>query len=185
MQYSYLSLRDILLLSNPLVKASCSISSPPYSPTPLCRTSGSSPAPFGRTSCSTPTSLWGTSCCCPTLLLRHRAVLLPLCTVRHLFVEHLAVVLPLLVGYVVVNLPLLKEKFPVKTAVLLSPQKYTFCQIKLHLAVVLNRVVSSVTRLGYLLDFRQLFKAFGNNWFAHISHILREILWRCQSLLFF
>ena len=31
---------------------------------------------------------------------------------------------------------------------------------------------SSVTRLGDLLDFGQLFKAFGNNQFAQISHFL-------------
>jgi len=33
---------------------------------------------------------------------------------------------------------------------------------------------TSVTRLGDLLDFGQLFKAFGNNKFAQISHILRH-----------
>ena len=31
----------------------------------------------------------------------------------------------------------------------------------------------SVTRFGDLLDFGQLFKAFGSNYFAKISHILR------------
>ena len=31
----------------------------------------------------------------------------------------------------------------------------------------------SVTRLGDLLDFGQLFNAFGNNYFAQIFHILR------------
>ena len=35
---------------------------------------------------------------------------------------------------------------------------------------------NSVTRLGDLLDFGQLFKAFGNNKFAQISHILRQLL---------
>ena len=34
----------------------------------------------------------------------------------------------------------------------------------------------SVTRLGDLLDFGQLFKAFSNNYFAQISHILRHFL---------
>ena len=34
---------------------------------------------------------------------------------------------------------------------------------------------ASVTRLGDLLDFGQLFKAFGNNQFAQISHILRQL----------
>ena len=37
-------------------------------------------------------------------------------------------------------------------------------------------VASSVTRLGDLLDFGQLFKAFGNNYFPQISHILRQFL---------
>ena len=40
----------------------------------------------------------------------------------------------------------------------------------------------SVTRLGDLLDSGQLFKAFGNNVFAQIAHILRQ---RCQNLSFF
>ena len=34
----------------------------------------------------------------------------------------------------------------------------------------------SVTRSGDLLDFGQLFKAFGNNKFAQISHIPRQFL---------
>ena len=36
--------------------------------------------------------------------------------------------------------------------------------------------VISVTRSGDLLDFGKLFEAFGNNLFAQISHILRQIL---------
>ena len=39
-----------------------------------------------------------------------------------------------------------------------------------------DRLVSSVTRFGDLLDFGQLFKAFGNNYFAKISFILRQLL---------
>ena len=35
---------------------------------------------------------------------------------------------------------------------------------------------TSVTRLGGLLEFGQLFKAFGNNKFAQFSHILRLFL---------
>ena len=35
---------------------------------------------------------------------------------------------------------------------------------------------SSVTRLGNLLDFGQLFKAFGNNYFVQISYILTHFL---------
>ena len=37
-------------------------------------------------------------------------------------------------------------------------------------------ILDSVTRLGDLLDFGQLFKAFGNNRFAQISHIPRQFL---------
>ena len=37
-------------------------------------------------------------------------------------------------------------------------------------------VNTSATRLGDLLDFAQLFKTFGNNYFAQISHILRQFL---------
>ena len=46
-------------------------------------------------------------------------------------------------------------------------------------------VSSSVTRSGDLLDFGQLFKAFGNNQFAQISHILRQFLWRCKNKSYF
>ena len=37
-------------------------------------------------------------------------------------------------------------------------------------------IPTSVTRLGDLLDFGQLFKAFGNNYFAQILHIIRQFL---------
>ena len=40
----------------------------------------------------------------------------------------------------------------------------------------------SVTRLGDLLDFGQVFKAFSNYYFDQISHILKQILLRCQNL---
>ena len=40
----------------------------------------------------------------------------------------------------------------------------------------LVKLETSVTRLGGLLDFVQLFKAFGNNYFAQILHILRQFL---------
>ena len=33
-------------------------------------------------------------------------------------------------------------------------------------------MLNSVTRLGYLLHFGQLFEACGNNYFAQITHIL-------------
>ena len=35
---------------------------------------------------------------------------------------------------------------------------------------------TSVTRLGDLSDFGQLFKAFSNNYFAQITHILKQFL---------
>ena len=38
------------------------------------------------------------------------------------------------------------------------------------------KIVISVTRLGNLLDFGQSYKAFGNNYFAQISYILRQFL---------
>ena len=37
-------------------------------------------------------------------------------------------------------------------------------------------LLGSVTRLGDLLNFGQLFKLFGNNLFAQISHILKQFL---------
>ena len=37
-------------------------------------------------------------------------------------------------------------------------------------------LTSSVTRLGDLLHFGQLFKAYGNNYFAQIAHIFRQFL---------
>ena len=46
-------------------------------------------------------------------------------------------------------------------------------------------VLISVTRLGDLLHFGQLFKACGNNHFTQIAHIFRDFLWRCQNLWFF
>ena len=45
--------------------------------------------------------------------------------------------------------------------------------------------MTSVTRLGDLLDFGQLFNAFGNNLFAQIFHILRQFLNRCLNLSLF
>ena len=40
----------------------------------------------------------------------------------------------------------------------------------------------SVTRLGNLLDFGQLFKACMYNYFAQTSHIFTQFLLRCQNL---
>ena len=45
-------------------------------------------------------------------------------------------------------------------------------------------LINSVTRLGDLLDFGQLFKAFGNNYFAQISHIHRQFCKGVKSLIF-
>ena len=41
--------------------------------------------------------------------------------------------------------------------------------------IIIKRL-SSVTRLGDLLNFGQVFEAFGSNQFAQISHILRHFL---------
>ena len=43
----------------------------------------------------------------------------------------------------------------------------------------------SVTRLGNLLDFGQLFKAFGHNYFAQIFHILRQFFVKVSKSLIF
>ena len=40
-------------------------------------------------------------------------------------------------------------------------------------------------QIGNVLHIGQLFKAFGNNELAQISHILRQFLLRCQNLSFF
>ena len=45
---------------------------------------------------------------------------------------------------------------------------------EVHPKVWETKFSSSVTKFGNLLDFVQLFKAFGNNYFAQISHILRQ-----------
>ena len=42
-----------------------------------------------------------------------------------------------------------------------------------------------MTRLGDLLDFGQLFKAFGNNQFAQISHILRHFFVKVSKSIIF
>ena len=42
-----------------------------------------------------------------------------------------------------------------------------------------TRAITSVTILDDLLNFGQLFKAFGNNKFAQISHIFRQFLSMC------
>ena len=46
---------------------------------------------------------------------------------------------------------------------------FNFCPIE-------QSGASSVTRSGDLLDFGKLFKAFGNDKFAQISHILRQFM---------
>ena len=48
-----------------------------------------------------------------------------------------------------------------------------------------NRDYFSVTRLGDSLDFGQLFKPLGNNYFAQIFHIPMQFLYRYQNLYFF
>ena len=44
---------------------------------------------------------------------------------------------------------------------------------------------NSVTRLGDLLHFGQLYKACGNSYFAQIAHIFKQIWLRCQNISFF
>ena len=46
-------------------------------------------------------------------------------------------------------------------------------------------VVASVTRLGDLLYFGQLFKAIGNNYFAQIAHIIRRFFVRVSKSFIF
>ena len=43
----------------------------------------------------------------------------------------------------------------------------------------------SVTRLGDLLHFGQLFKDCGKNYFAQLTNMLSQFLERCQNLSFF
>ena len=45
-------------------------------------------------------------------------------------------------------------------------------------------VATSVTRLGDLFDFGQVFKAFGNNQFIQISHILRQFCTGVKIIIF-
>ena len=46
-------------------------------------------------------------------------------------------------------------------------------------------IPSSVTRLGDFFTFGQLFKAFGKNYFAQISYIVRQFLLSSENLSFF
>ena len=48
--------------------------------------------------------------------------------------------------------------------------------ISIFIPFIAISITTNVTRLGDLLDFGQLFKAFGNNLFAQISYILRQFL---------
>ena len=56
----------------------------------------------------------------------------------------------------------------------------TFCCFKSSCTILCKTYSTlfsnSVTRFGDLLDFGELFKSFGNNQFAQISHILRQFL---------
>ena len=63
------------------------------------------------------------------------------------------------------------SKFNSKFLLFLSIQKGPSQKLNPFLSLIR----SSVTRLGDLLDFGQLFKACGNNYFAQISHILQQI----------
>ena len=48
--------------------------------------------------------------------------------------------------------------------------------------LLLMLLLISVTILGDLLHFGQLFKLCANNYLARIAHILRQLLKRCQNL---
>ena len=63
--------------------------------------------------------------------------------------------------------------------------KYTNSYQFAYFKTILLFNLTSVTRLGNLLEFGQLFKAFGNSKFAQISHILRQFLKRCQNPSFY
>ena len=53
-------------------------------------------------------------------------------------------------------------------------EQFENVQIPIHMAVLEPHI--SVTRLGDLLHFGQLFKAFNNNYFAQIAHIFKQFL---------
>ena len=53
-----------------------------------------------------------------------------------------------------------------------------------NVAVPSMYLLTSVTRLGDLWDFGQLFKAFGNNSIAQISHILRQFFKVSKPIIF-
>ena len=58
-------------------------------------------------------------------------------------------------------------------------QLYNYCRYLMFHSTAFsltNWLLTSVTRFGNLLDFWQVFKAFGNNYFAQFSHILRQFL---------
>ena len=44
------------------------------------------------------------------------------------------------------------------------------------MGILVALIDTTVTILGNLLNFGQLFKALGNNYFAQISHILKQFL---------
>ena len=71
-----------------------------------------------------------------------------------------------------------KEKFVREPVSLLVTLNYIVKVIAMQVCIEIKkwRAKSSVTRSGDLLDFGQLFKAFGYNLFAQISHILRQFL---------
>jgi len=62
-----------------------------------------------------------------------------------------------------------------RTLISLLLSLYFSCIYELKCLFIAS-IISSVTRLGDLFDFGQLFTAFGNNYFAQISHILRHFL---------
>ena len=59
---------------------------------------------------------------------------------------------------------------------LLTAVVHIFAMHQFRRSIWVRFLAFSVTRLGDLLDFGQLFKAFGKNYFTQISHILKQFL---------
>ena len=76
-------------------------------------------------------------------------------------------------GFKMPNLVTLDPTTAAKLLIELS-EKNSTCQKNPSFGQI--RIGSSVAKLGDLLDFGQLLKAFGRNLFAQISHILRYFL---------
>ena len=96
-----------------------------------------------------------------------------LCFVQCMFDNYnLAFKVPCQFGFVTTRHTLNNCKRPKKT-----DRRQTFERQTFERPLAVGRWVgSSVARLGNFLHFGQLFKVFGNNSFAQISHIVRQFL---------